>query len=95
MLKDADDAYALLNTCLEKSNFAAGDKVSVADFCWITTITTLNVYVPIDEGKWHHLAAWIDRIKKLPYYAANEPGLREYEILVKKMLNQSFHASIL
>lgn len=87
-LKDVENALTLLNTLLEHSKFAAGDAVSVADFCWISTITTLNVCMPINGERWPHLVAWVERMKQLPCYAANVPGLRQFEMLAKSKINQ-------
>lgn len=88
VLKDTEDAYTLLDTLLKKTTYAAGDEVTVADFCWITSVTTLKFYLPVDERKWPHLAAWVERIKKLPCYTVNESGLKQYKQYASEQLNQ-------
>lgn len=88
VLKDTEDAFTLLDTLLKRNKFAAGNEVTVADFCWISSVTTLNFYVSVDAGKWPHLASWVERIKKLPCYAVNEPGLKQYEQYASERLNQ-------
>lgn len=84
LLKDAEDALSIFNTLLEGSRFAAGDEVTVADFCLIASVTTLDFDVPVDKEKYLRVATWVKEIKKLPCYGVNEPGL----ILYKKMANE-------
>lgn len=38
-----DEAYEFLNTFLSGSKFAAGDHLTVADICLVSTVTTIEV----------------------------------------------------
>lgn len=88
LLTETADGFALLNTLLEKSKYAAGDEVTIADFCLIACITTLEFYVPIDNEKYPKLSEWDKRIRELPYYHVSEPGLERYKKMAKERLKQ-------
>ncbi|XP_022905048.1 glutathione S-transferase 1-like [Onthophagus taurus] len=77
-------AYGILETFLEHSRFVAGKKLSIADFCIATTITTANVLVPVAENRFPGISKWLANIKELPYYEeANQKGLDKFTGLVK------------
>lgn len=88
MLKEADEAFILLNTLLEGKAYAAGDELTIADFCLITCVATLDFYVRVDESKYPNLAAWFKKIKRLPCYGVSESGLENYKKLVTERLKQ-------
>lgn len=81
-VKTIEELYALLNTFLEKTKFIAGDTLTIADFCIITTVSSGELFVPIDEAKFPKLVDWAKRIKELPCYAAGLPGLKKFQDMV-------------
>lgn len=88
LLKEIEQAFTTLNTLLERSKFAAGEKVTIADFCLITCVTTLDFYVPANESKYPRLAIWVKEMKSLPCYSMNEPGLQLYKAMATQRLKQ-------
>lgn len=71
---------------LSKTKWAAGDNVTIADYSWISTISTLELLVPIAEEKFPKLVNWRNRVKALPAYEANKEGLQSFkEIWESKM----------
>ncbi|XP_033155476.1 glutathione S-transferase 1-1-like [Drosophila mauritiana] len=63
-----EGVYKSLNLFLENGNYLAGDNLTIADFHVIASFTGFLVFLPVDATKYPDLAAWIKRIKELPYY---------------------------
>lgn len=49
-LEKIKKAYELINKLLT-GTWLAGDSVTLADICCVTTVNTLNVLLPIDENE--------------------------------------------
>ncbi|XP_031349110.1 glutathione S-transferase 1-like isoform X2 [Photinus pyralis] len=84
--ENANKIYNFLETFLEGKMWVAGDNITIADFSLISSITSLNVLVPIDSGKFPKVAAWIQRSEQLPYYAVNKKGLEDFKTNIDNML---------
>ncbi|EDW91641.1 glutathione S-transferase 1 [Drosophila yakuba] len=63
-----EGVYKSLNLFLDSGNYLAGDNLTIADFHVIAAMTGNLVFLPVDATKYPDLAAWIQRIKELPYY---------------------------
>ncbi|KAH8407568.1 hypothetical protein KR222_007009, partial [Zaprionus bogoriensis] len=78
------EAYDLLETFLGDNDYMAGPELSIADFCIGTSVCSLMVFLDLDAGKYPKLAAWLQRLKELPYYEeANGVGAAQFEALLK------------
>lgn len=76
--------YERLEGFLQEHPYVAGEKLTVADFSLIATITTLFTYAELDAGKYPKIAEWVKRMEELPYYAeANGVGLKQYSDFIK------------
>lgn len=69
------EAYEFLEKFLEGHQWMTCDNVTLADFSLISSVTTADVLVPVDQNKFSNIAAWINRAESLPYYEANKRGL--------------------
>ncbi|CAD7083103.1 unnamed protein product [Hermetia illucens] len=70
------EGYDFLNTFLASEPYLVGNSLTVADLCCLSTVTTLNIFIPIDATKFPKLSQWVDKLTKLPYYnTANKPGI--------------------
>lgn len=49
-------------------------------------LSTLKIWVSIEEAKYTKLAEWYKEITILPCYQANVPGLLQYEAFFKSKL---------
>lgn len=82
-------AYQLLEDSLV-DDYVVGNSMTIADFSSISSIASLVGVVPLDEVKFPKIAAWIGRMKELPYYdEANGMGALELAdfVLGKKEAN--------
>ncbi|KAK4876080.1 hypothetical protein RN001_012502 [Aquatica leii] len=82
MIEEINDSYEILNEFLKNGNWAAGDDLSLADFSLISTVTTIDVFVPIDVNKYKNIVNWIKRVEDLPYYHVNQDGLNAFKAVI-------------
>ncbi|KXJ68754.1 hypothetical protein RP20_CCG001852 [Aedes albopictus] len=75
-LKPIQDAYDCLEVYLTNNKFVACDKLTVADFPIVATLSTVENVCPISKDRWPKMTAWFETMQKLPYYQqANQAGL--------------------
>ncbi|CAH1113927.1 unnamed protein product [Psylliodes chrysocephalus] len=73
LLAAIEESFTITEKFLEKSNYVAGDQLSIADFSFVTTITSWSgAFAPLSEAKFPKIAAWIKRMQQLPYYKENQ-----------------------
>ncbi|XP_016984862.1 glutathione S-transferase 1-1 [Drosophila rhopaloa] len=63
-----EGVYKSLDLFLESGDYLAGDSLTIADFHVTAALTGLVTFLAVDATKYPRLAAWIKRIKELPYY---------------------------
>ncbi|EDW85741.1 uncharacterized protein Dwil_GK22983 [Drosophila willistoni] len=79
-----DEVYNFVETFLEGQDYIAGDHLTIADFSVVSTITSIGVYLELDTAKYPKIAAWLERLKELPYYEeANGKGAKQFVDLLK------------
>nr|AIH07587.1 glutathione S-transferase epsilon 12 [Spodoptera litura] len=78
-------AYEFLENFLTSSSpWLAGDKVTLADICCVSTVSSMDVVLPIDADSYPNLASWKDLCSQQQFYVAgNIPGLEQFQELVK------------
>uniref|UniRef100_A0A2M4AUJ2 glutathione transferase n=1 Tax=Anopheles triannulatus TaxID=58253 RepID=A0A2M4AUJ2_9DIPT len=59
-----DEALEFLEVFLEKTSFVAGDKLTVADLCILSSITTIDVTVGHDLSKYQQIQRWYGQLKE-------------------------------
>ncbi|XP_071453224.1 glutathione S-transferase 1-like [Hetaerina americana] len=82
--KEVEEAYQYMEKFLEEHDWVAGDNMTIADFCCVASITSLECLVP-GIAKHPKLAAWVERCKKnmVGYEETNQKGLNNFEKYVK------------
>ncbi|CAG9839372.1 unnamed protein product [Diabrotica balteata] len=79
-----EEAYTITEKFLEKNNYIAGDQLTVADFSFITSISSWNAFFNLKEAKYPKIVAWMKRMQALPYYKqGNQVGLDQYFAIMK------------
>ncbi|XP_055542674.1 uncharacterized protein LOC129728270 [Wyeomyia smithii] len=82
-------AYELLNDTLT-DNYIVGNKLTLADLSCVASIASMHAIFPIDAKKYPKLAAWLERLSKLPYYKTiNQDGAEELANLYKVKLEEN------
>ncbi|KAK5642106.1 hypothetical protein RI129_008273 [Pyrocoelia pectoralis] len=82
LANEAHVAYDFLEKFLEGHLWVACEFLTLADLSLIPSITTLDIFVPINE-KYPNITNWIKRAEQLPYYHINKKGLEICRNLAK------------
>ncbi|XP_075218826.1 glutathione S-transferase 1-1-like [Lycorma delicatula] len=87
--KKLDEALGFLNTFLEKSPWAAGDNITLADLALVASVSSIEA-VGYDISSYKNILNWFDKAKTtIPdYKEANGDGVEKFkqlfEMLTKK-----------
>ncbi|XP_033154153.1 glutathione S-transferase 1-like [Drosophila mauritiana] len=82
------DAYGHLEKFLGDNPYLTGSQLTIADFCCGATASSLAAVLDLDEKKYPKVAAWLERLSKLPHYEEdNLRGTKKYINLLKPVLN--------
>ncbi|KAL7727441.1 hypothetical protein ACLKA6_017565 [Drosophila palustris] len=85
-LKKIDAAFSAFNTLLQGQKYAAGDKLTVADFALLATVSTFEVS-GYDFGKYTNVSSWYEKAKKeIPGWDENWEGCLYYKKLYLSQL---------
>lgn len=83
------EAYDFVEKFLQGNDWVAGDTLTIADFSFVTTITTWLKLAPFGPSQFPRITSWLGRMEKLPYYReGNLSGLNEYEAVIKRKLQE-------
>lgn len=78
------EVYDLVEIFLSDNDYIAGTNLTIADFSFVTTMSSLKVFLEPDSSKYPKINAWMERLRQLPYYEeANGVGAAQLEALVK------------
>lgn len=82
------EAYDFLEAFLEGKEWLAGEEMTIADLSNVATVSSMEVFVPIEEEGHEKLLAWLAKCKELPYYKeCNQEGLDLLKEAVNAQLN--------
>lgn len=62
------DTFDILEAFLQDELYLVNNRVTVADLCLITTVSTMLYFAPITTEKYPKLVDWIALVAELPYY---------------------------
>ncbi|KAH8272927.1 hypothetical protein KR018_010995 [Drosophila ironensis] len=81
------DGYAFLEAFLGDNPYVTGSTLTLADLCCGATASSLAAILELDVVKYPKVAAWLERLSKLPHYEEdNLPGLNAYISLLRPVL---------
>lgn len=73
------EAYEFVEAFLQGHDYLVGNQLTIADLSAVTSVTSLDILVPIDANKFPNVAAWIKRLEALPYYSkVQDKGLNDF-----------------
>lgn len=83
-LKKLEDAVELFDGFLAKTKYAAGDKITIADYALIATFTTL-LAVELDVSRFENVNRWYELCRStLPGIEVNDEGIEAMKEFVKR-----------
>lgn len=78
--------YDVMETFLQRSEFIAGQRMTIADLSVVATVSTVNLLLRVRSDKWPRLAAWFDRMQSRPSYRKyNVPGLGNLRAAIERL----------
>nr|WET52665.1 glutathione S-transferase [Phaedon brassicae]WET52790.1 glutathione S-transferase [Phaedon brassicae] len=83
LLDQLFEAIHMVEKFLQKTKYVAGDHVTIADFSFVTSITSWAPYLPVPLKEFPKITAWLKKMKELPYYSENQIGLDQFLQMVK------------
>lgn len=78
--------YGFIEAFLPGKQWIAGDSVTIADYNLYSTISAMNVLVPIDGQKFPKTLAWYKKVEALPEVEVAKNGLAAFEAMIKSKL---------
>lgn len=86
------EAYDLLEGVLV-DDFLVGETLTIADICAMGSIISMDVvYAPIASDKYPKITAWLERLKKQPFYADVEQN-GKYVLQYKHKIEELMEAN--
>lgn len=76
ILANIKKCYNTMERFLENGKFLCGDNLSIADISCITSLTSMDTFLPIEEETYPKLTKWIETMKAFPFYEANREGAK-------------------
>uniref|UniRef100_A0A6M2DCI8 Putative glutathione s-transferase n=1 Tax=Xenopsylla cheopis TaxID=163159 RepID=A0A6M2DCI8_XENCH len=89
-IANVHEAYAFLEAFLSQNPetpYLAAGKLTIADLCCVSTVSSMLELVPASEDKYPKLFAWFNLLRELPYYKEfNQPGNEAFAAFIKSKL---------
>ncbi|XP_059614690.1 glutathione S-transferase E14-like [Phlebotomus argentipes] len=83
------ECFSHLETFLSETDFMAANHITLADFSILPTLSTVDLFVPLEETKWPRTFAWFHRMKDLPYYnEENQSGIDQLTQTIRKYVEK-------
>lgn len=64
------ECWMLMEAFLENGNYVCGNEITIADFCCIATISSIDKIAVIDAEKFPKLFGWTKRMEAIPFYGS-------------------------
>lgn len=89
ILKNIKKCWTIMERFLENGKFISGDNVSIADISCITTLSSMDSFLPIEENEFPKLVQWINTMKAFPFYEVNREGAQLCQELMWNKLKEN------
>ncbi|CAH1169700.1 unnamed protein product [Phaedon cochleariae] len=83
LLDSLSEAIQMAEKFLQNTKYVAGDQMTIADYSFVTSITSWTPFVPLTEEQFPKITAWLKKMQQLPYYSENQIGLDEFLQVLK------------
>lgn len=89
-LEEIQEALELLNKEIDGREFVAGEKITIADYSLIATISTMRE-TGIDISGYINIVNWADKcaVQMPGYDEVNAPGAKQFGAYIRSKLNSS------
>lgn len=63
-----NDAYGFMEIFLKNDSYLVGNSITVADYCCVACVSTIQYAAPIDPEKFPKVMEWFEKMKAIPFY---------------------------
>nr|AWX68888.1 glutathione S-transferase epsilon 2 [Heortia vitessoides] len=85
-LEKLKNAYGFMEKFLT-SKWLAGEDVTLADICCVSTISSMNEILPIEEQQFPKLTAWLTQCSEQDFFKkGNAPNILQFREMIKNKL---------
>ncbi|KAJ6640614.1 Glutathione S-transferase 1 [Pseudolycoriella hygida] len=89
-----NEAYGFMEQFLKSDSYLVGDSVTVADYCCVASVSTIQYAAPIDSYLFPNVFEWFERMKTIPFYdEVNGKNVEMFEQLVVVDFSKKEHLS--
>lgn len=82
--------WDLLEGFLANGDYLCGNELTIADFCCVASVTSVDEAAPIDPAKYPKLTAWLERMSRVPnYQKLNAQGAHELKEIYKSTVQKN------
>lgn len=67
-LRYIEKLWKVVDRFVSETPYLCGNDITIADFCLVSTISSVDQIVRIDPVAYPNLIRWMDRLRQLPYY---------------------------
>lgn len=79
-IESIQQCWTLMEAFLERGKYVCGNEITIADFCCIATISSIDKIAVIDSEKYPRLFAWTKRMEAIPFYESeNAEGAAAFQ----------------
>lgn len=89
MLNHLRKCYDIMERFLESGPFLCGDHLSIADISCITTLTSLESFVPIEKSRHPKLVKWMATMKSFSFYELNRKGANDVQEMMRNKMKEN------
>lgn len=78
------EGYGFLEKFLKTDSYLVGNSITVADYCCVATVSTIQYAVPIDPDVFPKVSEWFEKMKTISFY--DEINAKNVEIFEQIVL---------
>ncbi|KAL1502343.1 hypothetical protein ABEB36_007497 [Hypothenemus hampei] len=83
-----DSSLGFLEVLLKDKEFVTGSHLTIADICLLATVSTINIFYPLQVEKYPKTKNWFDSLKKSSFYQANLDGIQKFTDMFLPLLKE-------
>lgn len=81
--------YDIMERFLENGPFLCGDHLSIADISCVTTLSSVETFVPIEKVQHPKLFKWIATMKSFSFYELNRKGAEDIQAQMRNKMKEN------
>lgn len=89
VLSQLRKCYDIMERFLESGPFLCGDHLSIADISCITTLSSMDTFVPVEKSQHPKLFKWTSTMKSFSFYDLNRKGAEDVQEMLRNKMKEN------